>query len=229
MGVIIHKEWLIHAGQEGKKNNQLPSGVKLRHSDWKSSALHTELQPPDKIWSSNFPLQPPDNSWCSNFPLQPPDNSWCSNFPLQPPDNSWCSNFPLQPPDNSWCSNFPLQPPDNSWCSNFPLQPPDNSWCSNFPLQPPDKSWSSKFPLQPPDKSSGLPKFPLSILPTVIATGNLTHCISHSLCIIHLPGQQRIQWNLRIMKVLGQPIFSIIWRFLLLRGSNVLKCMQMVH
>ena len=38
-----------------------------------------------------------------------------------------------------------------------------------------------------------------------------------------------IQWNLRIMKVLGQPIFFIIWRCSLLRGTNVLKCMQMVH
>ena len=31
------------------------------------------------------------------------------------------------------------------------------------------------------------------------------------------------------MKVLGQPIFFIIWRFSLLRGTNVLKCMQVVH
>ena len=34
---IICKEWLTHTGQEGKKTNQLPSGVgtgvELRHSD----------------------------------------------------------------------------------------------------------------------------------------------------------------------------------------------------
>ena len=38
-----------------------------------------------------------------------------------------------------------------------------------------------------------------------------------------------VQWILRIMKVLGQPIFFIIWRFSLLRGTNLLKSMQMVH
>ena len=38
-----------------------------------------------------------------------------------------------------------------------------------------------------------------------------------------------VQWNLRKMKVLGQPIILIIWRFSLVRGTNVLKCMQMVH
>ena len=56
---IICKEWLTHTGQEGKKTNQLPSGVgagvELRHSDWQSSALCTELKPPDKSWSSKFP------------------------------------------------------------------------------------------------------------------------------------------------------------------------------
>ena len=31
------------------------------------------------------------------------------------------------------------------------------------------------------------------------------------------------------MKVLGQPIFLIIWRFSLLRGTNLLKSKQMVH
>ena len=42
--VTIGKEWL---GQERKKKNLLPSGVELRHSDWKCSPLRTELQLPD--------------------------------------------------------------------------------------------------------------------------------------------------------------------------------------
>ena len=37
------------------------------------------------------------------------------------------------------------------------------------------------------------------------------------------------QWNLRIIKVLEQPICFIIWRFSLLRGTNLLKSMRMVH
>ena len=35
-----------------------------------------------------------------------------------------------------------------------------------------------------------------------------------------------LQWNLQIMKVLGQ-LFFIIWRFSLLRGTNILKSIQM--
>ena len=44
-------------------------------------------------------------------------------------------------------------------------------------------------------------------------------CLSYNL--------MHIQWNLQIIKVLGQPIFFITCRFSLLRGTNVLECMQM--
>ena len=57
MGMIC-KEWLIHNRSGGKEE---PTSVWSQtqayyvYSDWKSSALCTELQPPDKSWSSKFP------------------------------------------------------------------------------------------------------------------------------------------------------------------------------
>jgi hypothetical protein len=46
--------------EEGKRKNQLLSGVKLSRRDWKFSALNTELQLPDKGCSppSSFPFPP---------------------------------------------------------------------------------------------------------------------------------------------------------------------------
>ena len=51
----------------------------------------------------------------------------------------------------------------------------------------------------------------------------------HSVPHTALPCYFLLQQNLQIMKVLGQPIFFIIWRFSLLRGTNLLKSVQMVH
>ena len=52
-----------YVGQEGKRKNQLLSGVEVSRRDWKSSGLRTELQLPD---NGCFPTFPP-----SSFPLPP--------------------------------------------------------------------------------------------------------------------------------------------------------------
>ena len=44
-----------YIGQEGKRKNQLLSGVEVSRRDWKSSGLRTELQLPDKGCFPTFP------------------------------------------------------------------------------------------------------------------------------------------------------------------------------
>ena len=67
-------------------------------------------------------------------------------------------------------------------------------------------------------------------LTSSILPHHLQHLVVHGdTNIIFSLSHRRLQWNLRIMKVLGQPICFIIWRFPLLRGTNLLKSMQMVH
>ena len=47
-----HEYSRCYSGQEGKRKNQLLSGVKLTHSDWDCSALCTEPQLPELVFPS---------------------------------------------------------------------------------------------------------------------------------------------------------------------------------